>query len=197
MHPIQYLRETYGRSKKRRTQAEKVRERTNQLADRWSYTPVRNRSKNYTCVYIIRHRRSGCFYIGLHTDPEPKSILKTYFTSSDLIKTLIKLEGVDSFVVERLFYFKSRKDADLFENLLIKRNDPESNPFILNRYHVNPYIKTSKDNPTAAMTTNRWEPQIYKGIPIRINPNCRLLDESYVFTNPTSYCDVPQRFRCK
>lgn len=195
MHPIQYLRDTYG--KKKRTQKEKVNARTTELAERWSYTPVKSKSNTYTCVYIIRHKRSGCFYIGVHTDNEPKSILKSYFTSSELIKTIINLEGVEAFVVERLFYFKNRNDANLFENLLIKRNDPKSNPFILNKYHSDPYIKTKKKDPTAAMKTNIWDPQPYKGTSIRINPQCKILDESYIFTSPTSYCDIPQNFRCK
>lgn len=146
--------------------------------------PFKDKNGRYTCVYVIRHVRSGCYYIGVHTDVTPNSVLATYFTSSELVQTIIKLEGSKSFVIEHLLWFNDRKTAEQVEDYLIWFNFPETNKYLLNKsYNKNKERKTTV-----------WESQTYRGIPVKVNPKSPLLVETR-FTGTKSLMAFPVGFK--
>lgn len=64
--------------------------------------------------YAIRHKKTGKIYIGSQygKNSNPDNLLKTYFTSSKIVKDLIQKDGVDSF---EICYIESRDDAREYE----------------------------------------------------------------------------------
>jgi hypothetical protein len=64
--------------------------------------------------YVIRHKPSGKLYAGSQygKNSDPNNLWETYFTSSKLVKELIKKDGVDSFEIE---YVDCRPDAREYE----------------------------------------------------------------------------------
>jgi len=91
-------------------------------------------------TYFIHNRITGQFYYGsryknikLKRTPE-QDFWKYYFTSSTLIKHLIKLYGKDSFDVELLFRNSDIEECFWKEQDYIK--DKINNPLCLNRYYL-------------------------------------------------------------
>jgi hypothetical protein len=64
--------------------------------------------------YVIKHKPSGKLYAGSQygKNSNPENLLKTYFTSSKLVKELIEKDGVESFEIE---YIDCRPDAREYE----------------------------------------------------------------------------------
>lgn len=64
--------------------------------------------------YAIKHKPTGKLYIGSQygKNSDPNNLLKTYFTSSKLVKKLMEKDGVDSFEIE---YIDCRPDAREYE----------------------------------------------------------------------------------
>jgi hypothetical protein len=64
--------------------------------------------------YLIKHKPSGKYYAGSQygKNSNPDNLLKTYFTSSKLVKELIEQDGVESFQIE---YVDCRPDAREYE----------------------------------------------------------------------------------
>jgi hypothetical protein len=83
-------------------------------------------------VYVIRHKPTGMFYVGLHSSDSKHSVLKNYFTSSKNVEKLIVADGSTSFFVENQFYFSSREVAYEAEQAVIRHNLPDMNPYLLN-----------------------------------------------------------------
>jgi len=54
--------------------------------------------------YVIKHKPSGKLYAGSQygKNSDPSNLLKTYFTSSKVVKQLIEKDGADSFVIEHV-----------------------------------------------------------------------------------------------
>lgn len=54
--------------------------------------------------YVIKHKPSGKLYAGSQygKNSDLSNLLKTYFTSSKVVKQLIKKDGIDSFVIEHV-----------------------------------------------------------------------------------------------
>ena len=132
------------------------------------HSPTKNSHGLYSIVYIIQHVVSGCFYIGVHTDTNPNSILTTYFTSSNVIASIIAVDGKSSFVVKKLFFLPNRRVAEELESYLIRLNEPSKNIHILN--------KAFKFE--GKTTVAEWGLQPYGEERIAINPKCKILTES-------------------
>jgi len=75
----------------------------------------------YHIVYIIKHKRSGCRYVGIHSS-EHNDVFTEYFTSSKLIHKIIDIEGDYSFEYEHAIYTRTRDIAKIIERDLIKLN---------------------------------------------------------------------------
>jgi hypothetical protein len=88
--------------------------------------------KVYHTVYVIRHKPTGMFYIGMHSSTTKGDLLKTYFTSSDVVSKLISADGSSSFYVEKVLYFSTRDIAYAAEQAIIRFNLPELNPYMIN-----------------------------------------------------------------
>lgn len=121
----------------------------------------------YHCVYIIQHKRSGCFYIGSKSSKDPDFLFKSYFTSSSVVKNIIKVDGVDSFKKVKIYYLRSRAEANQLENKLI-------------------FLNNTNDSLNKAFTYNNttiikdWEPVEYKGVFLKIDPTSPLLNLDFV-----------------
>ena len=71
--------------------------------------------------YKIKHIPSGCYYVGSQYGKQscPDNFFKTYFTSSKIIKTLIKNDGVESFIIEKILICN---DARIYEKRYLKKS---------------------------------------------------------------------------
>jgi hypothetical protein len=98
--------------------------------------------------YLIKHIPSGRYYAGSQygKKSDPENLLKTYFTSSKYVKELLKSDGPDSFVIEKI---ECRTDAREYEQqfLIEKYNEFGREVFMqkfLNR-NLSPGILLTKD----------------------------------------------------
>jgi hypothetical protein len=104
-----------------------------ELLDKFSGRNIVSLPENvYHCVYVIRHKPTGMFYIGLHSSNSKSDLLKTYFTSSDVVGKLLAADGKASFYVEKVLYFSTRDIAYAAEQAIIRFNLPELNPYMIN-----------------------------------------------------------------
>jgi hypothetical protein len=71
--------------------------------------------------YLIIHKPSGKYYAGSQygKTSNPDNLLKTYFTSSKLVKELIQKDGVESFAIQ---YIECRDDAREYEQKYLMEN---------------------------------------------------------------------------
>lgn len=79
-----------------------------------------------TCVpytYLITHLPSQKVYYGVRfaNGCHPSDLFDKYFTSSKVVKQLIKTDGVDAFKIEIRRTFTSKEAAMLWENKVLKR----------------------------------------------------------------------------
>lgn len=84
-------------------------------------------------TYYIFHKPTGLKYYGVRfgKDCHPDSLWKTYFTSSRLVKSLIKDHGIDSFVVEVRKTFTTVEAAQYWEAKVIRRlRAPQRNDWL-------------------------------------------------------------------
>lgn len=75
-------------------------------------------------VYLIRHKDSGRFYCGCQYGNKchPNNFWVTYFTSSRIIKTILEVEGLDSFEVLEIIP-RPLNDAIEYESALLQSVD--------------------------------------------------------------------------
>lgn len=145
----------------------------------FSLDPIMGANKLYHMVYVIRHVRSGCFYIGVHSDTSPNPILTTYFTSSYCVKNILEVDGPESFVNETCRYFFTKFDAMLHEDYLIRLNHPKRNPIILNKaYHIPQFDKSYEES----LEIVEWDRTPYKGVFLTINPESPIFNVEFVST---------------
>ena len=84
--------------------------------------------------YLIKHKPSGKYYAGSQygKNSDPKNLLTTYFTSSNLVKQLIEKDGVESFEIE---YIDCRPDAREYEQkFLMERYEKHGREKFLQLY---------------------------------------------------------------
>jgi hypothetical protein len=86
-------------------------------------------------VYKIIFKPTNQYYIGFRgsKNASPEDLLISYFTSSKVIKQLIKQHGIESFSKEILVEFENSYDAYEYEQKLLKKHNVESNDNMLNK----------------------------------------------------------------
>jgi hypothetical protein len=87
----------------------------------YSISPQTFIGNEHHIVYVLRHVRTGCAYIGVHSSAE-NDILVKYFTSSKLVNKIIEVEGISAFSYEHAIYASNRDMAEQIERYLIKIN---------------------------------------------------------------------------
>lgn len=81
-------------------------------------------------VYTIRHIPSGRKYIGSRCKAEYVDILKEYFTSSLVVKLLIKEDGLESFEVESIIECPSIETCVALEDKMLRSVSKESELYL-------------------------------------------------------------------
>lgn len=87
--------------------------------------------------YIIKHIKTGKYYAGSRHAKgcHPQELLKVggYNTSSKYVNDIIDMEGMDSFLVERIRTFNTAEEAVSYETRFLKRVNARSNEMFINR----------------------------------------------------------------
>lgn len=89
--------------------------------------------------YIIKFLETDQYYAGsrytktLTETNINNDLWKRYFTSSKIIKILIKTFGKNAFVIEKIKIFNNQYDAKNYEIRFLKRIDAKNNPKMLNQ----------------------------------------------------------------
>ena len=89
--------------------------------------------------YVIKFSLTGQYYAGsrytkrLSEANINNDLWFRYFTSSKIIKMLIKKFGASAFSIERIKIFKSRDGAKIYESRFLKKVDAKNNPSMLNQ----------------------------------------------------------------
>lgn len=88
--------------------------------------------------YVIQEVSTGKFYAGSKwgQDANPKNFLMKggYITSSNIIKTLIKKNGIDSFTIRKIRIFSSGKNAYDYETRFLQKVKASKNPAFYNSH---------------------------------------------------------------
>lgn len=91
-------------------------------------------------TYLIRHTSSGNLYHGSRTKVgcNPDEFLKDggYITSSKIVKSIIKEQGLNSFEVVVIEIFSNVKEAVIAEELYHKTHDVASNVYYFNQHNA-------------------------------------------------------------
>ena len=124
-----------------------------------------------TYVYKVTLKETGEFYYGsrllkaANKRPEDDLFVK-YFTSSKIIKSLIKMHGISSFTIEVLFVNNNYGEGYFFEQSIIKDNI--KNPLCLNKQYFdvdqNKTIFSNFGNTHSATQKEKWSKE-RKGVP--------------------------------
>jgi hypothetical protein len=87
--------------------------------------------------YYLYHRPTGVRYYGVRygKSAHPDTLWTTYFSSSSLVRDLIKEYGADSFDVSVRRVFDTKEDALLWERRFLKRIDAKSREDWLNQHN--------------------------------------------------------------
>ena len=91
---------------------------------------------NYTpFVYLLKFKPTGQLYYGSRTKKNCQitDLWTTYFSSSKVIKDLIKEFGKDAFEYEIRKTFETKEEAISYEHRILKRINAKKNPMFLNR----------------------------------------------------------------
>ena len=89
-----------------------------------TYTYKKSRiEKNYNYTYLITNINSGMMYIGVRSCNHPIKDDFKYMSSSNTLKKIIKLEGIENFRKDILFEYSTRLDANFEEIRLQKLYD--------------------------------------------------------------------------
>lgn len=88
--------------------------------------------KAYT--YLVKHKPSGRVYYGSRMSDDPENdLFITYFTSSKLVKRLIKEDGIESFEKEIRRIFISYEEARKWETKVLQKMNVIKNEKFLNQ----------------------------------------------------------------
>ena len=110
--------------------------------NRYQYNNIQTEFQPY--VYFLRHIPSQMWYIGskYSKDAHPSNFLKTYFTSSKTIQSIIKTEGISVFEFKILKVFDTASQALEYEHRILTKLHAVTNP-----YSINIDVRLSKDTP--------------------------------------------------
>lgn len=91
----------------------------------------------YPYTYLIQHLPTKQYYCGVRTAnkiPAADDFWVKYFTSSKVVKSLIKERGTDSFKIISIIEHESNELAMEFEELTLLDNNASKNPNWLNKH---------------------------------------------------------------
>lgn len=79
--------------------------------------------KSIPFTYRVTHINTGRWYYGIRyaKDCQPSDLWSTYFTSSKIIKNIIKLEGINAFTFEIRKIFNCPEKAKKWENKVLRK----------------------------------------------------------------------------
>lgn len=89
--------------------------------------------------YIIKFLGTGQYYAGSRYTKKltetniNNDLWRRYFTSSKIIKMLVKTFGKDAFVIKKIKIFHNQSGAKDYESRFLKRIDAKNNPKMLNQ----------------------------------------------------------------
>lgn len=123
--------------------------------------------KAYT--YSIKHITSGTIYYGVRKS-SAFDLGKTYFSSSKLVKRLIREHGMEKFEFKLRRTFGTYEQARLHETKILKRINAVSNPKVLNQAVSAPRLcskdpiaeKQRRDSISKSMIGNQNFPKLSK-----------------------------------
>lgn len=89
--------------------------------------------------YIIEDVRNGMYYAGAKwgkdANPETFMIDGGYCTSSEIVKELIRLHGLENFIVRKMRVFDSAEDVQDYETRFLQKVEARSNPRFYNGHN--------------------------------------------------------------
>jgi len=91
---------------------------------------------NNPYFYLIRHISSNRLYAGVKwSDPDSSTFMTEdgYTTSSNIVNTIIKNEGIDTFCVLRIKHFDTAEEACSYESKFLSKVHARTNPLFINR----------------------------------------------------------------
>jgi hypothetical protein len=104
--------------------------------------------------YIIQHVSSKKYYVGVRwaigCNPAELLTENGYHTSSEIVKDIIRVEGVSAFAIRKIKQFTSAEDTRLYETLFLKRVNAVKNDMFFN-LHNNEKISFGTPEYAAAM----------------------------------------------
>lgn len=145
--------------------------------------------------YIIRDVISGKRYAGAKwaSDADPTSFMTIdgYKTSSPTIKHLIKINGIESFVVERIITDFGGMSAKEFETAFLLENNCASSPLWFNQ-HNNNNFKTPdfESHEWKQMMIDKYGVDNYSKLPetkINLRENAKLQAQRQIAKNPNFF----------
>jgi len=88
-------------------------------------------------TYWLFHKKTKKFYYGSRTakDCNPTDLFKSYFSSSKIVKKIIKEEGVSAFLYRVDKKFQTAKDALDYEYSILRKFKAGNNERFLNEHH--------------------------------------------------------------
>lgn len=88
-------------------------------------------------TYLLKFKPTGQYYYGSRYSKHchPSQLWTTYYTSSKVIKQLIKEHGVDSFEVKITKIFDDKYEARMWEHRLLEKVKASKNPKWLNQHN--------------------------------------------------------------
>jgi hypothetical protein len=88
-------------------------------------------------TYLLTHKKTGKRYYGVRywKNADPSELWNTYFSSSQIIKRLVKEEGPEAFDAEVRKVFSSKEKALLWEQRFLTKVDAARNAMWFNRHN--------------------------------------------------------------
>lgn len=126
--------------------------------------------------YIIQHVISKKYYAGSKTGKDSyKPLLADhgYKTSSPVIKGIIEKEGIDSFIVRKIKYFNSKKEALIYEYRFLKKIDAANNIKFYNCHNNNGGFGKNSHNEISNSKRKQTIKSIYNVDNLFQNPNIK------------------------
>lgn len=114
-------------------------------------------------TYLLFHKKSRTFYYGSRTAKKchPSDLFETYFTSSKVVKDIIKEEGKDAFLFRIDKIFETAKEALDYEYQVLQKYEAGINDRFLNKHHTKSIEWTPELKVKASETHKR---RVRKGV---------------------------------
>ena len=105
-------------------------------------------------TYWLFHKKTKKFYYGSRTakDCNPTDLFKSYFSSSKIVKKIIKEEGVSAFLYRVDKKFRTAKDTLDYEYAILQKFQAGNNEKFLNEHHSKMFEWTKERRSSASKT---------------------------------------------